>query len=714
MASAYGRKKGGARTDNEGIAKLESTINALNNDQNELFNDSRFKKSLQNRLNFLRRYHNRSASCATGPAPDFYVESNNESIAQSIQAYHDAVFVGTGKKCDRKRSRPHVQNQIKKLTTKGCSKKHGDCSSLHSSNRIAFKKGENIIVGAASKFENDVVVFQNIKYAEHARFEHSITNDFDAYANENGVFDFSSPGKSCITTGGVNIGSKTLPVDTELSEDCLYAKIIARKDSVISSSDEKRNVLAWLHGGTFNFGGADATYESPDNLVAEHDLIVAKLNYRLGAFGNWYFSSDDTNYQMGDQRNGMKWIYSNISKFNGDNENITLGGSSAGGRSVMNHMTSPDSFNYFNNALTIGAQAVPYWQKSEVEEIFKRIYGHISTANAELGGCFNAMPHKTCLQMLPTEDFAQLSGMVGGVYAQFAFEKNKITQAESAWYPVIDGNFITSDPLQKIMAGDVKQDLGIYYHENSRDEGNSMMRQLFKADALRVAIFGENAAQIWQSFNQHVAVPKAAYDGFMQGFYQPMGLDAVVPSQTELACPDAMPGHPASSLLTECLDAVSDWATSYMFTCRSEYTMKNSNFGENSNIFMTENYVGRPGPTLNEENTMQVTTDHMVDCYIRSQGKACHMVGQTQLFGEAFHQGINMNDEEITFIKSYQTMLANLINGKDSGLVEFDKSNPMATLNQIKLDGNSIGPSRPITCSIHDQVFPTLIQLGII
>ena len=43
------------------------------------------------------------------------------------------------------------------------------------------------------------------------------------------------------------------------------------------------------------------------------------------------------------------------------------------------------------------------------------------------------MPHKTCLQMLPTEDFAQLSGMVGGVYAQFAFEKNKITQAESAW-----------------------------------------------------------------------------------------------------------------------------------------------------------------------------------------------------------------------------------------------------------------------------------------
>ena len=41
-------------------------------------------------------------------------------------------------------------------------------------------------------------------------------------------------------------------------------------------------MITWIHGGTFNFGGIDATYENPDNLVAEHDLIVAKINYRLG------------------------------------------------------------------------------------------------------------------------------------------------------------------------------------------------------------------------------------------------------------------------------------------------------------------------------------------------------------------------------------------------------------------------------------------------
>ena len=44
IAGAFGRKKGSSRTENEGIAKLESTINALDNDRNDLFKDQRFKK----------------------------------------------------------------------------------------------------------------------------------------------------------------------------------------------------------------------------------------------------------------------------------------------------------------------------------------------------------------------------------------------------------------------------------------------------------------------------------------------------------------------------------------------------------------------------------------------------------------------------------------------------------------------------------------------
>ena len=43
IAAASGKKKG-SRTENAGIAKLEKTINALDNDENNLFKDARFKK----------------------------------------------------------------------------------------------------------------------------------------------------------------------------------------------------------------------------------------------------------------------------------------------------------------------------------------------------------------------------------------------------------------------------------------------------------------------------------------------------------------------------------------------------------------------------------------------------------------------------------------------------------------------------------------------
>ena len=104
--------------------------------------------------------------------------------------------------------------------------------------------------------------------------------------------------------------------------------------------------------------------------------------------------------------------------------------------------------------------------------------------------------------------------------------------------------------------------------------------------------------------------------------------------------------------MTECLDSMADWATAYMFSCRSMYTMKNSNFAENSSVFMTENFVGRPGPLLNEEGTLQKATEHMVDCYIRGNGKSCHIIGQVYLFGEVFHQNIDMTEEEIAFAKA--------------------------------------------------------------
>ena len=51
-------------------------------------------------------------------------------------------------------------------------------------------------------------------------------------------------------------------------------------------------------------------------------------------------------------------------------------------------------------------------------------------------------------------------------------------------YPIIDGNLITADPLQKIINGNVKSDLGFYYHEDSHDEAG------FQIDAISSLFIG--------------------------------------------------------------------------------------------------------------------------------------------------------------------------------------------------------------------------------
>ena len=43
---------------------------------------------------------------------------------------------------------------------------------------------------------------------------------------------------------------------------------------------EKKKVIVWIHGGTFNFGGMDVQYEDPTPLVEEQDIIVRVFNQK--------------------------------------------------------------------------------------------------------------------------------------------------------------------------------------------------------------------------------------------------------------------------------------------------------------------------------------------------------------------------------------------------------------------------------------------------
>jgi para-nitrobenzyl esterase len=121
------------------------------------------------------------------------------------------------------------------------------------------------------------------------------------------------------------------------TEDCLYLDIRAPKDFI----NKKYPVMVWIHGGSNINGHKD--YYNYSNLVAEKNVIVVAINYRLGALG-WFNHpaiqglqegiDKSSNFGSLDIIEALKWVQSNITAFGGNPDNVTIFGESAGAHNV--------------------------------------------------------------------------------------------------------------------------------------------------------------------------------------------------------------------------------------------------------------------------------------------------------------------------------------------------------------------------------------------
>ncbi len=147
---------------------------------------------------------------------------------------------------------------------------------------------------------------------------------------------------------------------TPAGENCLVLNVFTR-----STSDAgRRPVMVYIHGGGFKVGSSGAPVVDGSNL-ASREVVVVTLNHRLNLFGHLYLGdadggkyADSGNVGMLDCVAALEWVKSNISRFGGDPDNVTIFGQSGGGSKVATLMAMPKAKGLFHKAIVQSASSL--------------------------------------------------------------------------------------------------------------------------------------------------------------------------------------------------------------------------------------------------------------------------------------------------------------------------------------------------------------------
>ncbi len=219
----------------------------------------------------------------------------------------------------------------------------GVCAQLASEPTLV-KIDSGAVRGVAS---GDVVSFKGVPYAEPpvGSLRWRAPQPVKPWQD---VRDAAQFGPSCMQADNV-----------PKSEDCLTLNVWRPA----ATTADPLPVMVWIHGGALVHGGAPIY---PADALAEQGVVVVSMNYRLGRLG--FFAHPALaaeapgdprgNYGYLDQQAALQWVQRNIAAFGGDPTKVTIFGESAGGGSVMVHLTSPLSRGLFHRAI-MQSPAIP-------------------------------------------------------------------------------------------------------------------------------------------------------------------------------------------------------------------------------------------------------------------------------------------------------------------------------------------------------------------
>ncbi|KAI9055325.1 hypothetical protein LZ554_000285 [Drepanopeziza brunnea f. sp. 'monogermtubi'] len=286
-----------------------------------------------------------------------------------------------------------------------------------------------------------------------------------AYLTGQNLSNYTNP--TMIQTPAImNLSSVIMP-DSQTSEDCLFLDVIVpekvfnvTKTNTTSGYHEVScqpgqnctvyagaPVLVWIYGGGYT-GGSKTSEGNPASLISrsvENDgegVVYVAMNYRLGLFG-WLAGNENVTANVGllDQRLALDWVQDNIYLFGGDPSRVTVMGESAGGGSIMHHITS-----------YAGMGSVPFQQAIPQSPAFQPVIPEQSEALfSQVLGNASELSNMTVstaddLRALSFESLFALNAILVGVSAYGLF----------SFGPVIDptpGSYVPDIPIRLIANG---------------------------------------------------------------------------------------------------------------------------------------------------------------------------------------------------------------------------------------------------------------------
>lgn len=255
------------------------------------------------------------------------------------------------------------------------------------------------------------------------------------------------------------------------SEDCLFLDVVVANkifDSASGSSTdgtaygkkEKSRlalVLVWIYGGGYVSGSKNSAGE-PTSLIASSitnsskGIVYVAMNYRLGLYG-WLAGSDDVTANTGllDQCLALEWVQKNIHLFGGDASRVTVMGESAGGGSIMHHITSP-SAPLFQAAIPQSPAYQPYIPK-QLKQTLRTV---LKTASAVAG---QPMTSANALRHLPFE----------ALYAVNAITIGQSSYGTFTFGPVPLGDYVPDLPIRRLTQGKYHKNISVLAGQNANE-----------------------------------------------------------------------------------------------------------------------------------------------------------------------------------------------------------------------------------------------------